>query len=98
MLKPRIGVARLEADDRAGGIGEVVVEHAAKGGVRKSERPADAARPRRRARIERAVRAAGGNVGLVESLEDVIRRVWRVEVVALIERRASSSLVPLLPT
>ena len=57
-----------------------------------AERPAHAALPRRGAGIERPVGAAGGDVGLVEPLEDVIGRVRRVQVVSLIERRRLEQL------
>ena len=98
MLNPRIGAARFERDHGSAGVAEVVVDHAAE---RAFANPNARPSPRSRA-VAPAFSAPFGlpaaDVRLVEALEDVVRHVRRVQVVALVERARLEQLVPLLPT
>ena len=82
------GRPRFESNQRAAGIGEVVIQHAVEAGIRKTEGPADPALACRRPGVERTVGAACRDVGLVEPLEDVIGRVRRVHAPRCASRRS----------
>ncbi len=97
-VEPEDRRARLEPNQGPGRIGQVVVDHAAQG--RSSAKPnalPDPALALRRAALSGPFGTARRDVGVVEPLEDVVRRGRVVEVVPLVEGTRLQQIRPLLP-
>ena len=95
MLNPRTGPRASNPITAPPAFARLLSDHAAERAVREPERAAEPARARRGTGVQRSVRTAGRHVRLVEALEDVVRHVRRVQVVALVERARFEQLLSL---